>query len=203
MSFVAAGAAMLAFAPKAEAQLAPEYVQIADVDYGGTGCPAGSVASQISTDRRSLTLLFDEFVAQAAPGMEPGEARKSCDLSVLLDFPPGWSFTILTADYRGGFELEPRVVGTQLSSYFFAGSFGPSFRTRLEGPTDGNYVRRDTLGLEAAIWSPCERTAPLRIHTETRVSTLRNPSGSGFMTVDSADLVVRQTYGLVWRRCAQ
>src|SRR5690349_14114895 len=104
VSFVAATAAALVFAPRAEAQPAPEFVLINDVDYGGTGCPGGSVASQISGDRRSLTLLFDEFVSQAAPALPPGEARKSCDLTVLLDFPTGWSFTILTADYRGGFE---------------------------------------------------------------------------------------------------
>src|SRR5690606_23116287 len=110
------------------------------------------------------------FVAQASPALAPSEARKSCDLAIVMNFPPGWSFTVATADYRGFGELDGGVVGTQLSSYFFAGSSGPAFRTQLIGPISQNYARRDTLGLDAAVFSPCGRDATLRIHTESRVS---------------------------------
>ncbi len=198
---------LLGLSSQAEAQPlplpeAPESVQVVGFTHGGSGCPAGSVGSQLTPDRRTLSLLFDAFVSHAAPSLAPTESRKSCDLAIVLNFPPGWSFSVVTADYRGAAELQARVVGTQLSSYFFAGTFGPSFATRITGPYSGNYARRDTLGLESAVWSPCGRDATLRIHTESRVSTLLNQGGSGLMTVDSTDLVVQQTYGLVWRRCS-
>jgi len=207
VAFVAVGTAALGVAQRAEAQSyalvdAPENVEVRGFAYNGSGCPLGTVAWYIPDDRRALTLIFGQnFTAQASPLTAPSDARKFCQLAIDLDFPAGYSYSVISADYRGFAELEDAVVGTQTSLYYFSGFTGPRFRSRYVGPFSDSYFRRDTLGIEAAVWSPCGASRPLNISTQVAVSTLGNPTGSGMMTVDSIDLAVRQTYGLVWRKC--
>jgi hypothetical protein len=196
--------ATLGLAQSASAQPAPEApdsVEIHGLAFTGTGCPDGSVSGLVSGDRKALTVIFSSFIAQGAPSVAPNEARKFCQLAIDLNFPPGWSFAIMTADYRGFAELEKGVVGTQSSLYYFQGNMGPRFRTQILGPFSDNYFRRDMLGQQATVWSPCGESRALNIKTEASVSTLMNPRGSGMMTVDTVDLAVQQTYGLVWKRC--
>ncbi|MDI1448005.1 DUF4360 domain-containing protein [Polyangium sp. 6x1] len=206
VALVAAGSAVLGTASQADAQPydlieAPEGVEIRGLVYNGTGCPQNSVAGTLSADFKALELVFGAFTSEASPVGLPSEARKFCQLTVDLGFPQGYSFSIVSADYRGYADLEAAVVGTQTSSYYFTGGLGYSFRTKLVGPFSENYFRRDNLALEAAIWSPCGASRPLNISTQAAVSTLANRAGSGLMTLDSLSLVVRQTYGIIWRKC--
>lgn len=206
VAFVAASSAVLGVSERADAQPydlvdAPDGVEIRGLVYNGTGCPQNSVAGTLSEDKKALELIFGAFTAEASPLNLPSESRKFCQLTVDLAFPQGYSFSLVSADYRGFADLEGNVVGTQTSTYYFTGGFGRSFRTRLVGPFSENYFRRDNLTLEALVWSPCGATRPLNISTQAAVSTLAARSGSGLMTVDSLGLVVRQTYGVVWRKC--
>ena len=41
----------------------PTQVQITGLTYGGTGCPANSIGSAISSDRTVITLIFSDYVA--------------------------------------------------------------------------------------------------------------------------------------------
>lgn len=206
VAFVAAGAAVLGISERADAQPydlvePPEGVEIRGLVYNGTGCPQSSVAGTLSEDRKALELIFGAFTAEASPLGQPSEARKFCQITVDMAFPQGYSFSLVSADYRGFADLEGAVVGTQTSNYYFTGGLGRSFRTKIVGPFSENYFRRDNLTLEAVVWSPCGASRPLNISTQAAVSTLANREGSGLMTVDSLSLVLRQTYSIVWRRC--
>jgi len=206
VAFVAASSAVLGVSSQADAQPydlvdAPEGVEIRGLVYNGTGCPQNSVAGTLSGDRKALELIFGAFTAEASQVGLPSEARKFCQITVDLVFPQGYSFSLVSGDYRGYADLQAAVVGTQTSSYYFTGGFGYTFRTKLVGPFSENYFRRDNLALEAAVWSPCGAMRPLNINTQAAVSTLANRAGSGLMTLDTLSLVVRQTYGIAWRKC--
>jgi hypothetical protein len=99
----------------------PGTVQIQGVVYGGTGCPQGTVASSISVDHTTMTLLFDSYVASLGPGIPVTESRKNCQLNIQLLYPGGFQFSIFSADYRGYVELDPGVTGVQRSTYYFSG----------------------------------------------------------------------------------
>jgi hypothetical protein len=181
---------------------APGYVTVRSIAYAGSGCPAGTVAENVSQDLQAFTLLFDNYIAEVGPGVAFSSRRKNCQLNIDLDFPQGWSFSILTVDYRGYVSLEPRVAGLQQSSYYFQGQFQTArLRTPMVGPIDRDYQIRDTLGLGAVVWSPCGATRALNINTEIRLENSQNPSGSGLLTTDSIDGAVRLIYGFRWRRC--
>lgn len=180
----------------------PSYVRVRSITYAGSGCPAGSVAGNIAPDRQAFTLLFDSYIAEVGPGVAIREKRKNCQLNVSLDFPQGWSYTLLTVDYRGYASLEPRVVGTQQSSYYFQGSTQTArLRSDYRGPMDRNYQIRDTLGLDAVVWSPCGAQRSLNINTEVRLDNSQATWARGLMTTDSIDGQLKQLYGFRWRRC--
>lgn len=64
-------------------------VTITGVSYAGSGCNAGTVASVLSGDLTTLTLLYDSFVAQSGEGLSPTNYRKNCQLNVGLRYPQG------------------------------------------------------------------------------------------------------------------
>jgi hypothetical protein len=202
LATLAAGVAFTAvLATEANAD-SPPYVRVRAIAFAGSGCPAGTVAQNISPDRQAFTLLFDSYVAQIGPGVPFIERRKNCQLNVDLDFPNGWSYSLITLDYRGYVALEARVKGLQQSRYYFQGSASTAtLRTPMVGPRDGNYQIRDTLALSALVWSPCGATRSLNINSELRLDNSSNTSGQGLLTNDSIDGQLRLIYGFRWVRC--
>ncbi len=97
-------------------------VQIKGFTYGGSGCPAGTVGSQLSTDLTTLTLIYDAFIAQSGANVQPKDYRKNCQLNVKLQFPQGWQFSVFKADYRGHATLPKGDTGSVNANYYFSGS---------------------------------------------------------------------------------
>jgi hypothetical protein len=180
----------------------PSEVHVTGISYAGSGCPAGSVADILSDDAQQFTLLFDSFVASAGPDINITDNRKNCQLNIGLHVPQGWSYTVATIDFRGYAQLDRRVEGTQKAVYYFGGSTRQATaQSTFRGPMDEDYVIRDTLGLEAVVWSPCGVERNLNINTQVRVNNSRDRNASGLLTVDSIDGSVEQIYHLSWRRC--
>ena len=96
-------------------------VSITGVAFAGSGCPAGSVAGQLSGDSTTLTVLYDSFVSQAGPGVKVSEYRKNCQLNVKLKYPQGWQFSVFKADYRGYAQIPQGDTGTCKATYYFSG----------------------------------------------------------------------------------
>lgn len=181
---------------------APAYVRVRSLSYAGSGCPAGSVATNTSPDRQAFTVLFDQYIAEVGPGVPFNQKRKNCQLNVDLDFPGGWSYSIVTVDYRGYVALEQGVKGTQQSSYYFQGQGSTgTLKTPMFGPIDQNYQIRDTLGLQALVWSPCGAQRSLNINSQLILDNSARPSAHGLLTNDSIDFQSKLIYGIQWQRC--
>lgn len=106
-----------------EPQLVPsgEDIRIESINYAGTGCPAGSVATSLTDDKTLLTLAFDKYTAQSGPHIQPVENRKNCQLTLKLKYPHGFQYSIFTADYRGFAAIKKGSTGTCKSTYYFSG----------------------------------------------------------------------------------
>lgn len=179
----------------------PEYVHVKKIAFAGTGCPAGSVAGNISSDAKAFTLLFDQFVAETGPGIPLAFARKNCALNVDLEFPNGWSYAILDVDYRGYVQLDAGATAEQKSSYYFQGDAKTAtLTTTARGPLAKDYHIRDSLGLEALVWSPCYASRSLNINAQVRTAA-SNRNARGLITIDSIDGELTHVYGIRWRKC--
>ena len=192
-------------AAEAQAQSAPDYVRVRSISYAGTGCPAGTVATNISPDRQGLRILFDQFIAEVGPGVPFNQKRKNCQLNIDLDFPSGWSYTVRTMDHQGYVALERGVKATQAVSYYFQGQSATArLSTKFTGPIDQDYQIRDTLGSSAEVWSPCGAQRALNINTQVNLNNSGASHKHGIITVERGDGAFPSGLGglgLAWRRC--
>jgi len=176
-------------------------VQFGSVAFAGSGCPAGSVSGQLSTDLTTITLLYSKFIAQSGSGLSATENRKNCQLNVKIKYPSGWQFSVFKADYRGYAALKSGDTGTCKATYYFSGdSQQVSSTLTIRGPYDDNYQKTDQFGVTSTVWSPCGVEGLLNINSEVRISAAQS-SNSNLLTVDSTDLSFKQIHHLQWQKC--
>ncbi|RKO90689.1 hypothetical protein BDK51DRAFT_25448 [Blyttiomyces helicus] len=181
----------------------PADVFVESISYGGTGCPQGTVSQNFNDDRTGWTLIFDEFVANAGPGQPIFADRQNCQLSINVHLPAGWQYSVSTVDYRGFIQLDPNVIASQQSTYFFQGVLDSvSAKSQWVGPQDGyNYAVQDSFTTTSTVLSPCGGSAVVGIDTQIFVDNSRNHQGQGQMTTDSIDSKVTQIYSFNWFQC--
>jgi hypothetical protein len=181
-------------------------VKIRGVSYGGTGCPQGTVGALISSDQSTMTLIFDSYVASLGPGVAVTENRKNCQLAVDIQYPGGFQYSILSADYRGYASIEKGITGTLKSTYYFSGQQAQSTTEQsFVGPINGDYLKSDKAESTSTVMSPCGASGILNINSQVRlVSTLPSTSPnkpSGVLTNDSTDLKFTQVVSVQWQKC--
>ena len=167
--------------------------------YGGNGCPAGSASVTLSPDAKSLSIIFDQFIAEAGPNVGKRLDRKACNIAIPVHVPSGYSISIIAVDYRGFVSL-PRNATAKLSAeYFFAGMQGPRFVKDFRGVQNTDYTFNNTLGVAANVWSPCGADVNLRVNANMMLTN----SGyeDAMATVDSTDINAGIIYQLQFRRC--
>jgi hypothetical protein len=165
--------------------------------YGGTGCPGGSASVTLSPDSKTLSIIFDRYIAEAGASSGRTLDRKTCNISIPVHIPQGFSVSLVNVDYRGfvstrGGESEFNV------EYFFAGGRGPRF-TKTFRNEEREYLLSNDLRLAGISWSRCGEDVNMRVNSSVKA---RSFSGSDTMiSVDSADVRAGIIYHLEWRRC--
>ncbi|KAF2119755.1 hypothetical protein BDV96DRAFT_486870 [Lophiotrema nucula] len=176
-------------------------VIIKGVSYGGTGCPQGTVASQFSQDKTTVTLIFDSYIASIGPSTAVTEQRKNCQLNVHLTYPGGFQYSVLSADYRGYAAIQKGVTGTLKSTYYFSGQTDQSSTEySFVGPVTGDYLKHDQADSTSVVWSPCGTEGLLNINSQVRLAAT-NASATGLLTTDSTDLKFTQVVYVQWQAC--
>jgi hypothetical protein len=187
---------LLAAAISAQAQ----NLQLGQPAYGGTGCPAGTASANVAPDGSAISILFDSYVAEAGNTTGRRIDRKSCNISIPVFVPQGYSVAIFAVDYRG-YNAVPSGGMTRLESeYFWAGSRGPRISRSFMGPLNDIYTVTDELLATTLVWAPCGASVNLRINSSMMAqSNSRMDQTMG--TVDSADVSSALIYHLKWRKC--
>lgn len=181
-------------------------ITIKDISYNGSGCPIGTVAENVAPDKQAFTLTFAEYIAESAPYLSLSDARKNCQLTINLNVPQGWQFSIASFDYRGFAYLEEGMKADYSTSYYFQGGYGTGrIRRTAYGYFDDIFQFRDQVGLESLVWSPCGVERALNVNTSVFVRNADKnnyPDSEGIIGTDSIDGQIRQVWGIKWRRCS-
>jgi hypothetical protein len=165
--------------------------------YGGSGCPAGTASITLSPDQKTLSFIFDRYVAEAGASYGRTLDRKACNISVPVHIPQGFSVSLLQVDYRGfvsarGGESEFNV------EYFFAGSRGPKF-TKTFNNEEREYLLSNDLRMRGLSWSRCGEDVNVRVNSSVKARSFAGDDT--IISVDSADIRAGIIYHLQWRRC--
>jgi hypothetical protein len=179
----------------------PREVYVNNIIHAGTGCPANTVAGDISEDGKAFTLLFDMFAAEAGPGIPLSSGRKFCQLTVNLHVPQGWTYTLADVTYKGFASLDRGTSGVETSTYYFQGapSTNVTLTTNLRGAKNTDYEIKDTVPISSLVWAPCGVNRALNIKTSVQVRATRGLQA--LMTIDSIDGELIHKYGIRWARC--
>ncbi len=192
---------------------------ITNISYSGSACPEGSLANNISPDGDAFTVMYANFLVDSS--LSQGvPTKKSCAIEVELSPSSRGSFAVFQVDMRGYAALQKGVIGVARMTSHLTGR-GPKQggRLKLVGPYDDSYFTQTNIPLAEQEWSPCRKKARFTLKTVLvvrpergyrdsdleSVSTEGLPEGGGFpvgyMTVDSVDGAVIQTYRLKYRPC--
>lgn len=195
-SFVMTMAMIMGAVGVAEAQ----GLRLGQPAYGGTGCPAGSASITVSPGEDAVSILFDQFITEAGRTTGRRIDRKSCNLSIPVQVPQGYSVALFQVDYRG-YNAVPRGGQNRFDAeYFWAGSQGPRLTRVFTGPLNDNYLVTDNLVARTLVWTPCGASVNLRVNA-SMMSQANSAMDQTMGTVDSADVSSGLIYHIQWRRC--
>jgi len=177
-------------------------IRIKTVSISGTGCPPGTVWSDVGEDATLLAITYSKFEAATGPGKTITDARKFCNVRIGLDYPAGWSYTVATTVVRG-YVKAPKKCSAKLSAlYFFSGyKDDAQCSVKFNGPVDKRFVE-DT-AVSALVWSKCGvkgKEGPL-FNVNTDVSVDCKDSDGATIGVDTQDTKFELKLLLQWKRC--
>jgi len=182
----------------------------------GGGCRPDQVSAVLTEDKKTLSVLFDEFsVSAGGPSGKPRD-RKFCDISVPFAVPENHRVSVVKLDFRGFNEL-PAGGRTNLITSFSMGDprlerGGRSTRrAQFQGPVQEDFfvssrmrARPGSPRPDQLRWSKCGQSFDLQIGIA--LTTQTNARGEESRTVlDSMDVGGdnRIEYALLWQRCRE
>ena len=174
--------------------------------YSGTGCPQGTASAVLSPDGKTLSVLFDSYVAEAGGGVSQARDAKGCQINIPFIVPAGYAVQVVKMDYRGFASLPNGARSTFGAGFRFLEVNGAATNARrvlranlMQGPRSENFVL--TSMLPGSAFSPCGQNFVLA--AESILNVQSNRAGEQTVaSVDSVDSVQTPVvYSLRWQRC--
>lgn len=141
-SFLALSMASLALAspiPDAVAAAPPAF-KVKSVISGGSGCPQGSINIDY-TNSGILPIYFSrDFTASVGPSVVADQSRKNCQINIDLQYSPGYSYAIYSADYTGWADIDSGVKGVVKANYYFSGQTSQVCSFSSSSPLSHNFI---------------------------------------------------------------
>lgn len=188
----------------------PKYtgVFIENISYEGSGCQAGTVESQITSDHRIMSLLFKSFGLQV-DGRLTGKQSINCNIQITVDVPPEYAVAVSSVNL-GGLIVLPKGAGGSLENRHFmsgqeskAGINQTWFNDEDGWLIDGFYLssglNNEGLAEDELVFSECGENALIDIKTK-----LKRFSNDGVMlgTVQVNSMANSLAIEYEWRECS-
>ncbi|WP_022953811.1 DUF4360 domain-containing protein [Leucothrix mucor] len=170
-------------------------VKINSVTTSGAGCPSDSGASvTLAPDKTVVSVIFNEYLAEAGSGTGVTESRIPCNIAISLDIPSGYQTFLIDADFRGAVFLPEDGWAEFTREYFFSGESSPTLVDRWEGELENDGLQIfDRLEEYGGRLSHCGSDVILRSNTSLYISV---PEGAdtSLITLDSLDYTNRAQF---------
>lgn len=197
-------AAFVGFSTLAQAQS----VTIRGVRVSGTGCSESTAWANTTSDGKTLSILFDNYMVDIGNGSSHPTAtslKKNCRVLVDLDVPAGYQFGLEQTDYRGFAALPASAYGMHRFTHIAPNQPIASAReAQLRGPVADDYAVSFRSKPGRFVYSPCNKPQQtLELLSELSVAYLPNTTNRSIaqINLDSIDTGVHSSFTLSWRRC--
>jgi hypothetical protein len=171
-----------------------QQVQVTSISVSGSGCPQGTITTDISPEGTVLTLGFDSYQTAVGPGVRGSDREKNCDVFITLRYPLGCTSTTVSTTYHGFAQLEDGVEGSFPATYSLSPGFvsgGPPATTFSAGEwgTGGVYTKLDEVAVKEDIRHANQRDVSFVIRNRIRLNAAGSDL-SGTLTVDDATVII-------------
>lgn len=191
-------------AASAESDVPAERVRVDIISVNGSGCPAGTTEVDVSDDNLTFAVIHRSYVAKVGVGADPTDFRKNCQLVVDVKVPPGFTYGIVRADYRGKISLQAGAQALQRANYYFQGNAATTARSHpFTGPLRDDWHTTDIIDPGSVVYKPCGENRYFNINTELRVraGTSDPKLTTSWISMDSPDRNPNNRYHFAWKRC--
>jgi hypothetical protein len=175
------------------------------VTVNGSGCPKGTTAVAVSPDNTAFTVTYSQYTAKVGKeSTSSTDARKNCQLAVNVHVPSGFTYAVVSADYRGFAHLEKGASGVERANYYFQGYTQTTFvQHTITGPLDDDWQFGDSTDIASVSWAPCGEQRYLNINTELRAQagSSNTKTTTSYLSMDSTDGSITTKYHLAWQAC--
>ena len=65
------------------------------------------------------------MVAEVGSGLAASKGRVNCQINLLMNYPQGFTYTVLNTEFRGFADIPAGYTGTQSATYYFSGRTYP------------------------------------------------------------------------------
>ncbi len=168
-------------------------VSINNASYAGNGCPSGTGNVVLSPDKKTLSILFDEFKAEAGlgtgtnGGTDVTTSRAACNIAVSLHIPHGYQAFLIGADFRGAVSLPVDAIAEFNREYFFASESSPVLTASWSRELDNEDIEiSDDLYADSYSYSRCGEDVILRSNTSLYISAPAD-ADTALIQIDSFD----------------
>ncbi|KAK4458649.1 hypothetical protein QBC42DRAFT_314005 [Cladorrhinum samala] len=179
----------------------PQSIQIAEIAFSGTGCPARVLPAQNLSNATTIAVPQVIFAAESGKNQaQVVDTRVNCQVMIKVNHPAGWQFSVVKADYYGRVKLPQGSESFSKTTYSFPGGAGQQYKQYyFSGPFDGLYFRNDRFVGTARKWSPCGTGTSLNITSEVTVG----PLGGGVNRPASMEIfnLLGGKLGISWQKC--
>ena len=166
----------------------------------GSGCPAGTAQAVMTEDGSTISIFFDQYVAQTGPEAGKEKDYKSCNVAIPIHVPQGLSVALLDLDYRGYFSIPAGGSGTLSREYFFAGQRGDRVPPAVFTGA-GDITQTDHLLAGSLVWSRCGADVIARANTSVLAERPTWSTEQALVVIDTLDVSSSLKLHLQWRTC--
>ena len=187
-----AAAALIALSALTPAEDAAEPAPVLEiVTVNGSGCRAGD--ADVTTDGRTFTVGYHEFLARAGGGSSPVDLRKNCQINIRVHVPQGYTYGLARTTYEGYAHLQEGATGlSRISTYLQGSSATATVSQSFTGPFSDSWQTHYRPNSTEIQWSPCGTPRNININAEVRVSLgSADPDRLNFAIVESSRGAVR------------
>jgi hypothetical protein len=169
----------------------PSQVHIRSINEAGTGCPAGSVASNLAPDVTDVQFEFDSFVAQVGASLL--DQRKSCQITIDLAVPAGFTYAVDRVIAHGSVVLDGQDARAKLGTMvYFQGQQAEQIESStFTGPASRDYETAFQEAVSSLVFSPCGAERALNLKLQLAVT-----GKQALATLDEIEPI-----HLTWQRC--
>lgn len=157
----------------------------------GSGCSEGTVGVSMTEDKKTVSFIFDSFLAEAGNSVAVLHDKKRCRVTIPIDVPRGFQVVTVKLDQRGFYSIPDEAKLLLQRRYWLTNKRNQAITRAVtktqgvRGPAEDEYTKNFTLRVPTLV-SPCGEK--LNFHFDTSIHLKTNDAGEDALaTVDSLD----------------